>query len=214
MIHLMRRRFRQGKLQLQWKEIGYVPRRDADAVYKSFRAACDRLFAKRDQLGGVLYRQLVKTLPHLGAAGAELQDARAAPEGLQWLLDCALTLDIREQIHSRASPANLTLVRAYLRYLEQGDPSGLQALWLAQIPEHDRKLNAAADPAALKQKLIAYTREVEAILTRIYAFDPESPESVLANVTLWLSAAGSHAPPEAEAIIPSRKMATPSSSPI
>ena len=35
-------------LQAQWKEIGFVPRRDADAVYKAFRAACDSLFAKRD----------------------------------------------------------------------------------------------------------------------------------------------------------------------
>jgi hypothetical protein len=36
-------------LQRQWKEIGFVPRRDADAVYRAFRAACDALFAKRDQ---------------------------------------------------------------------------------------------------------------------------------------------------------------------
>jgi len=35
-------------LQQQWKEIGYVPRRDADAVYKAFRVACDALFQKRD----------------------------------------------------------------------------------------------------------------------------------------------------------------------
>jgi hypothetical protein len=35
-------------LQRQWKEIGYVPRRDADAVYRAFRAACDALFRKRD----------------------------------------------------------------------------------------------------------------------------------------------------------------------
>ena len=35
-------------LQLDWKEIGYVPRRDADRIYREFRAACDALFAKRD----------------------------------------------------------------------------------------------------------------------------------------------------------------------
>ena len=35
-------------LQREWKEIGHVPRRDADAVYRAFRAACDALFAKRD----------------------------------------------------------------------------------------------------------------------------------------------------------------------
>jgi hypothetical protein len=36
------------ELQREWKDIGYVPRRDADAVYKVFRAACDALFHKRD----------------------------------------------------------------------------------------------------------------------------------------------------------------------
>jgi hypothetical protein len=36
-------------LQAAWKEVGYVPRRDADAVYREFRAACDALFAKRDE---------------------------------------------------------------------------------------------------------------------------------------------------------------------
>jgi len=35
-------------LQREWKEIGYVPRRDADAIYKAFRVACDALFQKRD----------------------------------------------------------------------------------------------------------------------------------------------------------------------
>jgi hypothetical protein len=37
------------ELQRKWKEVGFVPRRDADAVYKAFRAACDALFAKRDE---------------------------------------------------------------------------------------------------------------------------------------------------------------------
>src|SRR5262249_17303190 len=36
------------ELQRQWKEIGFVPRRDADAVYRAFRRACDALFEKRD----------------------------------------------------------------------------------------------------------------------------------------------------------------------
>jgi hypothetical protein len=35
-------------LQAKWKEIGYVPRKDADVVWKDFRAACDALFQKRD----------------------------------------------------------------------------------------------------------------------------------------------------------------------
>ena len=36
------------ELQKQWREIGFVPRRDADAVFKAFRKACDALFEKRD----------------------------------------------------------------------------------------------------------------------------------------------------------------------
>lgn len=36
-------------LQREWKDIGFVPRREADAVYKAFRTACDSLFAKRDE---------------------------------------------------------------------------------------------------------------------------------------------------------------------
>ncbi|MBP6839437.1 MAG: DUF349 domain-containing protein [Kofleriaceae bacterium] len=35
-------------LQDDWRGIGFVPRRDADAIYRRFRAACDGLFAKRD----------------------------------------------------------------------------------------------------------------------------------------------------------------------
>ncbi|HEY0480776.1 MAG TPA: DUF349 domain-containing protein, partial [Kofleriaceae bacterium] len=35
-------------LQRQWRDVGFVPRREADAVYKVFRAACDSLFQKRD----------------------------------------------------------------------------------------------------------------------------------------------------------------------
>jgi hypothetical protein len=35
-------------LQRRWKDIGHVPRKDADAIYRRFRAACDGLFAKRD----------------------------------------------------------------------------------------------------------------------------------------------------------------------
>jgi hypothetical protein len=35
-------------LQREWKDIGFVPRRDADTVWRAFRAACDSLFTKRD----------------------------------------------------------------------------------------------------------------------------------------------------------------------
>jgi hypothetical protein len=36
------------ELQRRWKDVGFVPRRDADAVWTAFRRACDSLFEKRD----------------------------------------------------------------------------------------------------------------------------------------------------------------------
>src|SRR5262249_10328264 len=36
------------RAQNDWRDIGFVPRRDADAIYARFRAACDALFEKRD----------------------------------------------------------------------------------------------------------------------------------------------------------------------
>lgn len=36
-------------LQAQWKEIGAVPRKKSEAVWKRFRAACDEFFAERDK---------------------------------------------------------------------------------------------------------------------------------------------------------------------
>ncbi|MDY4917302.1 MAG: DUF349 domain-containing protein, partial [Candidatus Cryptobacteroides sp.] len=37
------------ELQKQWKEIGAVPYRNSDEVWKRFRAACDEFFAERDK---------------------------------------------------------------------------------------------------------------------------------------------------------------------
>ena len=37
------------ELQRQWKEIGAVPYRNSDEVWKRFRAACDEFFAERDK---------------------------------------------------------------------------------------------------------------------------------------------------------------------
>ncbi|MGN0191873.1 MAG: DUF349 domain-containing protein [Candidatus Cryptobacteroides sp.] len=39
-------------LQRQWKEIGAVPYRNSDEVWKRFRAACDEFFAERDKNAG------------------------------------------------------------------------------------------------------------------------------------------------------------------
>lgn len=36
-------------LQNQWKEIGAVPRKKSEQMWKRFRAACDEFFAERDK---------------------------------------------------------------------------------------------------------------------------------------------------------------------
>ena len=36
-------------LQKQWKEIGPVPRRDSDKLWKRFRAACDTFFNNKSK---------------------------------------------------------------------------------------------------------------------------------------------------------------------
>ena len=40
------------ELQKQWKEIGAVPRKKSEQLWKQFRAACDEFFAERDKNGG------------------------------------------------------------------------------------------------------------------------------------------------------------------
>ncbi|MEI7836216.1 MAG: PEP/pyruvate-binding domain-containing protein, partial [Planctomycetota bacterium] len=162
---------------------------DTHVLLPRIAADLAALMPKRGQIGWMLYRQLAKSLPHVGAQGDELQNVRGAGEYLQWLLECPLTRDIREDLHSKASPKNLVLVRAYLEYLERGSGEGLARLWMAQkTPEHDRLLAATPDPEDTHRRLVAATRELEVLLTRLYAFDPRDVNSVLADVSLWLQA--------------------------
>jgi len=162
---------------------------DTHALLPSIGADLAELFSRRDEIGLVMYRQLVKSLPHVGAEQDELQHVRSAIEYIQWLVDCPLTLHIREEIHSKASPGNLTLVQAYLAYLETGDAAGLAGLFIAQkIPAHDRLLAQAGDPESVKRTLITTARELEGLLKRIYAFDPGDATSVFKDVELWLAA--------------------------
>jgi Domain of Unknown Function (DUF349) len=62
--------------QRDWKDIGFVPRRDADAIYARFRAACDGLFAKRDQ-----------------ARDAEAEALRAEVEAVRGAIEAVLAGD-------------------------------------------------------------------------------------------------------------------------
>nr|HEX4313094.1 DUF349 domain-containing protein [Kofleriaceae bacterium] len=65
-------------VQQAWKEIGYVPRRDADRVYREFRAACDALFALRDQARD---GEATAHRDHIEAVRAEIAAVTAGGDG-------------------------------------------------------------------------------------------------------------------------------------
>lgn len=128
-------------LQREWKDIGYVPRRDADRVYRDFRAACDALFAKRDD-----------------SRDAEANQHRAALDELKAEIDGVLAGG--DDVVARA-----LAVRTKARELDDRDLTQR----VAQMIRHVIESNAEAvrgtelDPAALRNrrdKLIARVEEL------------------------------------------------------
>ncbi|MFT3698154.1 MAG: DUF349 domain-containing protein [Kofleriaceae bacterium] len=124
-------------LQREWKDIGYVPKRDADAIYKAFRAACDGLFAKRDQ-----------------ARDAEANTHRAELDGLRAEI-AALTAE--------PDVARAVAVRAKVRELDARELSAsVEDMVRAVIARGDVK-GTELDPAALRtrrEKLIERAKEL------------------------------------------------------
>jgi hypothetical protein len=86
-------------LQQEWRDIGFVPRRDADAIYARFRAACDALFVKRDD-----------------ARDAEANARRAEAEGLRTEIEAITASPSSDDAVARA-----LAVRAQLRELAERD---------------------------------------------------------------------------------------------
>jgi len=125
-------------LQREWKDIGFVPRRDADAIYKAFRSACDALFAKRD-----------------AARDAEADAHRAERD--------ALLAEIAAVPASDDPIARALAVRAKARELG-GVQAELDAMVRALAEQHADKLaGTELDPAQLRarrDKLIAKAEEL------------------------------------------------------
>jgi uncharacterized protein DUF349 len=125
-------------LQREWKEVGFVPRRDADAIYKAFRTACDALFAKRD-----------------AARDAEADAHRAERD--------ALLAEIAAVPTSDDPIARALAVRAKARELG-GVQAELDAMVRALAEQHADKLaGTELDPAQLRarrDKLIAKAEEL------------------------------------------------------
>lgn len=75
-------------LQRQWKEVGLVARRDDSKLWKKFRAACDRVFERRDQERQVAEKEREQNLvnaEHLceqieQLAEADISDLKAAQQ--------------------------------------------------------------------------------------------------------------------------------------
>ena len=112
-------------LQRDWRDIGFVPRRDADAVYARFRAACDALFAKRDE-----------------ARDAEANARRAEVEGMRSEIE-ALAADASAE----DAVARAVAVRGKLRELSEDAPPSIELTGLV-----DRMLRSviAAHPEGVK----------------------------------------------------------------
>lgn len=84
------------RLQAKWKEIGPVSRRDADALWKRFRGACDRFFDRRSRRDDLEREEQVEAATAAIDAfvtAADAADGNDAPpaEELGRLLDAAWT---------------------------------------------------------------------------------------------------------------------------
>ncbi|MEP6864419.1 MAG: DUF349 domain-containing protein [Deltaproteobacteria bacterium] len=128
-------------LQREWKDIGYVPRRDADAVYKAFRTACDSLFAKRDE-----------------ARDSEANTHRAELDALKSELDA-----VRAGGDDRVARA--IAVRAKVRELDRRELSAAVEDMVRDViaSAPDAVKGTELDPAALRarrEKLIARAQEL------------------------------------------------------
>ena len=66
-------------LQKQWKEIGAVPRKKADALWKRFRAACDTFFGRKEEA----FKEMAsRRRNHQGQGGGSRRPAPSAKEKL------------------------------------------------------------------------------------------------------------------------------------
>jgi hypothetical protein len=131
-------------LQQQWKEIGFVPRRDADAVYKAFRAACDSLFEKRDD-----------------ARDAEANQHRDAIEAVKNdIADALLAGD--------ESVARAVAIRAKARELDSRElATAVEQLVRHVISSHPEAVKGTElDPAAARNRRDKLIAKVEELLPK------------------------------------------------
>jgi Domain of Unknown Function (DUF349) len=124
-------------IQRDWKEIGFVPRRDADAVYAAFRTACDSLFQKRD-----------------ASRDSEANAHRAEIDALKIEIDAASAEgDVTRALAARAKATELDALGAEVQAMIQ----------LLVTSKPDAVKGTELDPSALRnkrEKLIARAEEL------------------------------------------------------
>jgi len=132
-------------LQREWKEIGHVPRRDADAVYKAFRAACDALFAKRDESRDA----------EANAHRAELDTVRAEIAAIE-----AGPSDGVDRV------ARAIAVRAKVRELDGRELSAAAEAMVRAVIASEQVAGTELDPVALRARRTKLLAKAEELLPK------------------------------------------------
>ena len=74
-------------LQARWKEVGPVPRRHSDQIWKRFRAACDSFFERKNKHFSAVDGQYEENLRLKEALLEEMEAADAASAGFEAIRD-------------------------------------------------------------------------------------------------------------------------------
>jgi hypothetical protein len=143
------------ELQREWKDVGFVPRRDADTVWRAFRRACDSLFEKRDASRDT---EANAHRAELDAARAELAAVVAAPAGEEGI--AARAVAARDKASEVGGGALAKDIEAMVRHV---------------IATHAEALKGSElDPVALRARREKLIVKVEELL-------PKQPTAVSAE---------------------------------
>jgi hypothetical protein len=136
--------------QFEWRDIGFVPRKDADAIYARFRAACDGLFAKRDD-----------------ARDAETDAERAELDGLRAQFDAVIAGG--DDVGAKAIAAHGAWRAALGRDLRPGaELTALHDRMIAHVATHHAVAlrGTELDVDAMAKKRDAVVARAEALLPK------------------------------------------------
>ena len=125
-------------LQVQWKNVGVMPRKQDQVLWKTFRSNCDAVFEKRAQESSAFKEQLQESADKANAhcealediltlSGDKLKGARSAVEALQQAFSeiGALPKSQSKKIHQRYA----SVVEAYDKKLSEERKAETLASW-------------------------------------------------------------------------------------